>query len=243
MIRLYIDQDFLVGKAISLPEDEWHYFKKVRRGQGEVVLFNRRGQLAKGHVLDRIFEIKEVLINPFSVFPVTVAVGLPDQKVIPEIIQAVSELGVSRLLFFKAARSQSYAKRSEQIDRWNRVALESARQCERSSPLEIVVGESWKMSAQDVDEIFFMDEQSSSSKSFFEISQHKKREASVLVVVGCEGGWTAEERHDALTYPNVQGLHLNLPILRVLTAVTAGSLLALQRSTNDWLMQRFVDPS
>ncbi len=224
MVRLYVDKKFESGAQISLPESELRYLKTVRRGQGEVRLFNQWGQEAEGILKDKKFVITQIHLIERPVWGLTVGVGLPENTVIPEVIRSVSELGAQALFFFESHRTQSFKKRVS-LERWRRLAIEASRQCERPQPLEILEVD-WK------DPEFLA---RFSSKFLFDEAPRDEGlrirsdpKAQVLAVFGSEGGWTEAERAEAQTL-GYTFLHIDLPVLRVGTAVTCLSFYLLDR--------------
>ncbi len=224
MVRLYVNQRFNEHDLIKLPEAEWHYYKNVRRGKGSVCLFNRFGEVATGVLRGSSFHIECVHIHSAPLHAIDLAVALPDAKVIPDLIRSLSELGIRSLFFFKASRSQAALSRLKDFGRFERIALEACRQCGRRIPLEIKTAD-WKKLAKEnqYTDKWFLDE--------VEIENETKRTAelsSLLIIIGCEGGWTTEERDEARKN-GFRFIHLETPILRVNTAAIAASTLAIDR--------------
>lgn len=222
MIRLYIDHSFHPGDEVRLPADELRYFRSVRRGQGEVCLFNRSGQEAKGRIKGTSFIVEAVHEIGYPIHPLSVGVALPDSKTIPMIIRSLSELGVRGLYFFDSDRSQRES--AKDFNRLEKLSIEACRQCRRPAPLEIqrVEFESEKF-LKAFDQIVFLDEAPSGAGAHLKRS---KKTSSALVLVGPEGGWSERER-DIARQRGFQNCHLNVPILRVETAAICGAFYAL----------------
>lgn len=220
--RLYIDQPLAKGETVRLPAEELRYLKSVKRGQGSIEIFNRQSQVARGTLKGAEFYVLEVSEVVAPVYPITIAVGLPENSIMPQIIRSLSELGVSNLIFFNAGRSQKARDRMKASDsRWKRLAIESARQCGRGRPLEITSGD-WR-SVQGYAHRWFCDEAAGSDLSHVRIASSE----SILIVVGCEGGWTEEERQDARDL-NFRFAHFATPVLRVETAVVCAGFMGIQ---------------
>jgi len=225
MVRLYIDQDFEVGKHISLPREERHYYQKVHRGQGEVLLFNRRGQQARGKIKGGEFFIEELVESAFPVWPIRVGLALPKKSVLKSLVSQLSELGVDELVLFAAQRSQSAPARLKDLRSFEKSAIESARQCGRARPLSIRVVKFEEIISPNFIEretkIFFDELEASSSLDPLNFMHNLQ---SALLVFGCEGGWTAKERKQMLD-AGLNNVHLACPVLKVETAVICGALL------------------
>jgi len=230
MVRLYYDGKFAPGERLKLDQAELHYWKSVKRAQGEVQIFNSEGQWARGDWQGKDFLVSEVEEAPSTLLPVTVAMALPERSVIAGVIPMLSEIGVEKLILFSAARSQtSLAKLSGSRERWERMAIESARQCLRAKPLQIEMG-SWEtlLRRSEAMKLCFSEvELETRTFSPQELDSIRKNHASVLCVFGCEGGWTVEE-FSRLKESGFSFCHLKIPVMKVATAVTAcvGSLIA-----------------
>ncbi|MDB5038574.1 MAG: rsmE [Bacteriovoracaceae bacterium] len=226
MIRLYIDSKFKKGDRLEIPKDEFRYFSSVRRGQGEVILFNRIGEEALGKVSEKFFEIEEVRKIEIPLYNLTVAVALPENAVIPGIIRTVSELGAKELIFFSGKRSQAASRRLTENARFEKTSLESARQCGRGVPLQIKVAKDLlNISPPTNSQVLFFDEASSDKKSLDEKSHSM---SSVVAIIGCEGGWSEDER-DFAKKSDYHFVHFETPILRVETAATVATFYAIER--------------
>jgi 16S rRNA (uracil1498-N3)-methyltransferase len=220
VIRLYFDQVFEVGAELLLSKPEWHYYSKVRRGASAVEGFNRFAQCAQGRIENKYFIVESVSVVTTPQHPVTLAVGLPDNSVVSELIRSVSECGLEGLIFFGAQRSQSARKRLlHQTEKWEKLAIESARQCGRGKPLVISASESLQHLPWDqFSTRIFFDENDAG------LDAHAASlKAPLLVLVGPEGGWTEEERH-FMRAQKCQTLHLTTPVMRVETAAIAASI-------------------
>jgi len=230
MVRLYFDGKFEPGLRVRLDEAELLYWRSVKRSQGTVQLFNSDGEWATGEWAGKEFIISDVSEAPFQGLPVTVALALPDRAVIGEIIPMLSEIGVEKLILFPSARSQSsLSKIASGSERWQRLAIESARQCLRAKPLQIET-KTWEDLLQCSDslrlcfsEIDF-DGKAIEAKN---LTPGGEKLGPVLCVFGCEGGWTAEEIA-AFKKSGFSFCHLKIPVMKVATAVTTclGCLIA-----------------
>jgi RsmE family RNA methyltransferase len=221
MIRLFYDSEFVVGEKISLPKEEIRYWRSVRRGQGEVELFNRLGSRALGRMEGSEFLIESLVPSKHPLLPVTIALAVPEPKVLREVVASLSELGVSKLELFLSERSQISQARleglREKAEKWS---IEAARQCERGALLQIETI-AWKnllgrAELVDTQRIFFDEAATSELKKISFDHPH------TWMAIGCEGGWTSAERQ-AFADDGVVGVHLPCPILKVHTACIAAA--------------------
>lgn len=215
-IRLYVDSSFTVGSSIEIPLKELHYLKAVRRSRGHVALFNRQGQIGEGSLEGRLFKVERISTYPVPLYDLTVACAWPEPSQVPDLIRAVSEVGARKLIFFRADRSQ---RAPVLTPRLMNIAIESARQCGRTPPLQLDIGD-WRH--EKAEALWFCDELE--GESFGSMLNDR---ASGLLVIGPEGGWADRERLDAQKL-GFRRIHFKTPILRVGTAVIGASLIAVQ---------------
>ncbi len=224
-IRLYFDGELKADQSIQLDAGEMRYFKTVHRAKGVVTVFNREGFEAEGRFEGKDFFIEKVKKVSSPLYSLTVALGIPENSILAVVIRSLSELGVKKIIFFGANRSQSASKRLQPSDRLDKIALESARQCGRAFPLEIGF-------AKNLSEVL-VNEKANSLLIFDEAenSDHKnpqKLESPCLALIGPEGGWSQEERELAQRN-SAKIVHHNVPILRVETAVAVSSFYCIER--------------
>jgi RsmE family RNA methyltransferase len=131
MIRIYLDEVFELGQEITIPQDEWHYLVSVRRNQGPVEAFNRRGQVASGSCKNKKFKIEVVSQSNIPLYPVVIALAVPDREALSSSIRAASELGIEKLVLFSGDRSQSAKNLEKSFEKLKKLAVESMRQCAR----------------------------------------------------------------------------------------------------------------
>ena len=225
VIRLYIPEKFVEGETLKLPRKELHYFKKVRRGDELCEVFNREGQFARARLeADGYLRIESMLEKNFLPSPVKLAVGLPEKQVLKKIVLSLSEMGVSELILFGASRSQAWEKRKGGLAKLEDQCIEAARQCGRVDLLKVqALSFEQLLSLDEGAHRVFLDEDPG-LKGGVQLAQKPS-----LVVVGCEGGWTAQER-DALNQGGFEPVHLPTATLRVETAVTCAAFLGLMNS-------------
>jgi len=234
MIRIYIDEDFQPGISLTISKDESHYLrvnrhvakrpqaKRQSEEAGETIeAFNSRGQVAEGYLKEGLFYIERVKVSPFPIYPVTLALEIPDNAALESVVRSASELGAERLILFEGDRSQAADSRmSAAVKRALRIAKESMRQSARPRPLLVEAGkklESLTLSGS----TFFLDEVESQQESEANITSRRNssaRENPATVIVGPEGGWSSRER-DVCRERAWHIRHYKTPILRVVTIV------------------------
>jgi 16S rRNA (uracil1498-N3)-methyltransferase len=133
------------------------------------------------------------------------------------ILEKAVEIGVTRILPFRAARSNIGDRDREA--RWSRILVEAAKQSKRYHlpVLEPACGFDDVLRAPAASRFFF-DEASTSALG------HDTTSAPALVVIGPEGGWTDEERERARS-AGFETVGLGSHILRSETAAIVATAL------------------
>ena len=134
--RFYIPPEPPFGPEIILPPEEAHHARRVLRvrpGDG-VALFDGQGREILGTIE---FSGKEdAMVHPESerrIPPpmprlILAQAWLHRREAIADIVRHATELGASRVIFFRAARSEQAPKPSPKFER---IAIEACKQCGR----------------------------------------------------------------------------------------------------------------
>ena len=190
--------------------------------------------------------------NPSNESPLTltVALGYARAERMDLVLRQATELGVQRVVAFRAARSQyglSGNQSSRRTQRWLRIAGEALRQCGRICLPEIEVLPNvgalfaklheWDLAGDDGLRIMaWEEEQRQGLLSMWEGRPHCSK---VLLVVGPEGGFTPEEV-EQFRFSGFLPVHLGPRTLRLETAATA--LIATTQLLWGDLARRVHDP-
>lgn len=231
MIRLYDLREFHLGDVLELKPEEIHYYQKVRRGRGDIELFNQMGQRAHGVLKGSSFNIQKVFQTQQTRSSITVVVGMPEVKVITDLIRPLTELGIENLVLTEAQRSQRFSERKLPLDRWSKISLEACRQSGAARPLK-VDHRDWT-SAEFLSGFksrYFMDEAPVEEADLGAKSQLES--GPLILLVGPEGGWTIEER-DIARQNGFRSIHFPVPVLRVETAVLCAAFWGLMKLPSD----------
>jgi 16S rRNA (uracil1498-N3)-methyltransferase len=211
-----------VGK-IALPEGEAHHARDVLRMDESttIELFDDAGQTARGRLS---FDgergasvIVETILAQATCFDLTIAAAVPKGERADWMIEKLSELGVSRFIPLATQRSVVLPGGTNKRQRWERIAIESAKQCHRSGvmridplrPLAEAIGPGWYLATEP------------GSVSIKEILPGMRTE-SLRLFIGPEGGWTAGERA-AFDGAGLTAVRLTDTILRIETAAVAAA--------------------
>lgn len=193
------------GAAVALPVEEAHHLRHVLRlaAGAEVAVFDGRGREWEARVIgaDRRDGITVELsreIQPVAepAVRVTLGIGMLKGDQMDAVVRDATMLGVAAVAPFVSAHVSvpSRAWKGEAARaRWQRVAIASAKQCRRAVVPGIAPVTSFESlvrgAAFDV-RLICVEPSSSDDTGAFCLPP---RPATAIVLVGPEGGWTAEE--------------------------------------------------
>lgn len=134
--RFHVPAETPDSGAIELPPEEAHHaLRVVRLREGDpLLLFDGRGREWQGRVVratkrDVSVEVESVRRVPAPAPALTLAQAwLHQDKLLEGLVRRGTELGVARFLFFRAARSEQAPRIPA---KWERLAVESCKQCGR----------------------------------------------------------------------------------------------------------------
>ena len=110
------------------------------------------------------------------------------------VIQKLSELGASSLVFFQSENTVSNLKKESKIERLKKIALESCKQCGRSMPLEINhVVSLGQIDFSLFDLVLFLYENAPSENTLFNLLDKIISAKKVAIIIGAEGGFSEKE--------------------------------------------------
>ena len=214
------------GEIVLTGEQAHHARKVLRLDDGAAVeIFDDAGQVAAGVLLhrgtsDAAVRIESTISEPRRRFSLTIAAAIPKGERADWMVEKLSELGVGTFIPLAAARSVVLPRGRNKQERWERIALESAKQSRRSGTMRIapltplaaalaaMAGAGWVLSTAD-------DAQPIAQLARSPLS-------SVTAFIGPEGGWTDDELA-AFSRAGVTPVRLTDTILRVETAAIAAA--------------------
>ncbi|MBF0310813.1 MAG: 16S rRNA (uracil(1498)-N(3))-methyltransferase [Magnetococcales bacterium] len=237
--RIYFPGQLDSASEVVLPPEPTRYLQGVLRlrSGAEVVLFNGNGGEWTGRLQEdnRRLKVRQLVWRTGVAEPalrLTLVQGLAKAAAMEWIIQKGVELGLSRLLPLLCERSFSRgnARGFDAIpERWHRIAQEAAEQCRRTRLPELAppvtparLGESLPPGPR----LLFWEEQreqpglrSLLSDETFAASCRESGHLTLLV--GPEGGLTADEAHQAVETLGFVTVGLGPRILRCETAAVS----------------------
>jgi 16S rRNA (uracil1498-N3)-methyltransferase len=236
-IRLYIPQPLAEGALLALEAGQSHYLSQVMRLRegAQVAVFNGQdglwradvAQLSKKQVGLRLLEC----IMPQRAGPDVWLAFVPIKNKTDIVVEKAVELGAGKLL---VAYSQHAVVKSVNHEKLRQHAIEAAEQCER---LDVPAIEEHKdlshlLGAWPRDRILLYADESGGGESLKQVLSSMT--SNVFgVLVGPEGGFSAEEHHMLKLLPQVKPFGMGPRILRADTAAVA-ALACVQAWVGDW---------
>jgi len=128
---------------LILPDDQAHHARDVLRLSigDEIELFTPSGQSAPATIAQSsptsVIVTVKTIQQPRSQFALTIASAIPKGARADWMIEKLSELGVARFMPLSTDRSVVHPEGKNKIDRWQRLAAESAKQSHRTGVMQI----------------------------------------------------------------------------------------------------------
>lgn len=232
--RIFLPHPMEVGLLCDLREEDQTYIRSVLRLKKNDHLTVFDGQGHEYQAMINSIQAKRTVVEILKKYHpqdkparITLSQALPKAGKMDFIIQKATELGVDRVVPFQSTRCVSRLtddKKRQKASRWQKIAVEAARQCGRAdvpvvSPCidfkEMIGG----MDSHGVKIIFWEEETQTGLSDVFR-HQNAQRAEEFLIVVGPEGGVLKEEV-DQAREAGFQSVSIGRQILRVETAVLA----------------------
>ncbi len=203
MTRLFIDILEINDEYFTLDKENSHYIASVlRMREGEEVTLvssNRTEYLcevdsaSKNEVVLKIVSQKLNETEPKSFITLYQSVSKGERMDLT--IQKSVELGVSRIVPVYSERVISRSDKASKIDRWQKISLEAARQCQRGIVPEVTEPVSFKealeMASKENDVVLFPWEEEKGQTLKQAVSD--KDLSKVGIFIGPEGGYSENE--------------------------------------------------
>lgn len=187
---------------VTLPADEAHHLRHVLRLRAgdAVAVFDGRGhewageidRSDKSHVVVRLLGERQPAREP--VVHVTVAVAVLKSPHMDAVVRDVTMLGAAAVVPMITAHviAPKRLRSKEVIERWQRIAVASAKQCGRAVVPDVQAIETFEtLMRPDVSEMKVLCTEPAVGSTTTPLSPAPPRNA--IVFVGPEGGWTPEE--------------------------------------------------
>jgi 16S rRNA (uracil1498-N3)-methyltransferase len=217
---------------VALDDEQSHHARRVLRLRegDEVELFNGAGLVARGRVeagaaqpgrgarvLVRVLEARLVEADRPRV---EIAAAIPKGPRAQDMVEQLSQAGADRLIPLLTERSV-VDPRPGKVERFGRIAIESAKQCGRAHVLIVEPPASLEQVLRRQCDVRLL--ASPGADAALEV-RGVAAAASVLVLIGPEGGWTDAERDQAMR-AGCRGWSLGPHVMRIETAAVVAAAL------------------
>lgn len=189
------------GEAVLPPDEARHLTRVLRLGvDDEVAIFDGRGQEFRARVVEadrervRVALIERLVPAPEAHIPLTLVQAILKGDTMDDVVRDATMMGVAAIAPVVSARTIA---RRQAVDRWERVALSSAKQCRRAVVPAIlpVSSLSERVTSSGCELRLLLVEPTAAGGAEQSMRLLPGRTpGSVAVIVGPEGGWTIEER-------------------------------------------------
>jgi 16S rRNA (uracil1498-N3)-methyltransferase len=197
------------GGPVTLPDSEGHHARRVLRltGGETVEVFDGKGAAAKGRLIGehgqpvrepvKIHIKDQPTVTPPPRPALTLATAIPKGDRAEWLIEQASQLNVTRIAWLDCDRSVVKTKEGgNKLEKWQRLAMESAKQCGRAHLLDIAepvpLATLLQRAASDAPKILWLEpREGGHSRSVREAV--KKSDEQITALIGPEGGWSPRE--------------------------------------------------
>ena len=233
MHRFFIDQSTEVDSKVIISGNDYNHLKNsLRLNLGDrVILSDGYGFDMEAEIIDFSEDEAELKVltkeksDVESKLKVWLAQGLPKKSKMDLIVEKATEIGFAGLIPLETKRTivkYNHKKKDKKHKRWQRVAEAAAKQSGRSVIPEIdqfYNSENLKKLKDDFDYVLLLweDEEKLSLKKFFAEYQVNDQ-ASILVIIGPEGGFSETEVNNFKEGLDAKVITLGPRILRTETA-------------------------
>ncbi|MCP4679464.1 MAG: 16S rRNA (uracil(1498)-N(3))-methyltransferase [Deltaproteobacteria bacterium] len=233
MTRLLLRHVVDVSNHIVVEGEEFHYLARVRRvKKGDAIEIrdsadNRyAGRIAKMERERAFLQVEHELPRVTTSWPVYLVVAVPKRNLLDDVVRKVSEIGVERVIPVVTQRSVVRPGPAK-VERWQRIASESRRQCGREKPLVVDAVSELKetLSGLKGSGTRFILHTAAGTDGFPSILSSERPEPPIVVAIGPEGGFTEAEATMAKDL-GFRPACLGASILRVETAAITAAVLS-----------------
>jgi 16S rRNA (uracil1498-N3)-methyltransferase len=229
MPRFYVSQPRITDGLLRVEGHEVRHIRRVLRLKAgdEIIVFDGAGKEYEGTIVQErpscvLIEIQQAISSEKeSPLEITLAQSLLKGEKMDTLIQKATELGVKGIIPFFSSRSVPLLDKSNRLKRyhrWERIAVEAAKQCGRGviPRIEPLQDFSEMLQAPSPDSIRFIlwEKEGETLKEVLKGARGKRK---VLFVVGPEGG-VSQEEVDQARRAGFIAINLGRRILRSETA-------------------------
>lgn len=230
MPRFFVKENQITENQITIEGQDVKHIRNVLRmtpGQSLDVCDDKGreyacsiAEIGKDEVTVNILSCRESGNEPK--IPVTILQGVPKGEKMELIIQKNVELGISKIVPVIMERCvvkfQNQQDKEKKAARWNKIAMEAAKQCGRTVIPEVAVPETLSKVIAELpqDALLIMAYENEKTVSLKEILQREKPR-EIFFIIGPEGG-IADSEEECLKKSGFNSVSLGPRILRTETA-------------------------
>ncbi|MGC9258605.1 MAG: RsmE family RNA methyltransferase [Phycisphaerae bacterium] len=142
MPRFYVSP---LARSGELSTDQAHHARDVLRLNADtaVVLFDGDGQWASAQLTIQkkqvTYQLTTAMVcDPLPLHQLTIAAAVPQGYRVHDLVEKISQLGVDQLIWLECRYSVVHpSAAADKMDKWKRLAIESAKQCGRNRILAV----------------------------------------------------------------------------------------------------------
>lgn len=233
--RFYVPNLPLEGPAepFALPETEAHHARSVLRlGVGDLIfVFNGQGGWCQAKIVylgkreAMVSRISPAVVDPRPTPALTLATAIPKGERDEWLIEQISQLNVTAVQFLDCQRSVVKPREGgSKLEKWQRLAIESAKQCGRTHLLEIrepVKLTDVRSPAAHAACVLWLDPGPAGVSVGAAVGEWR---GDLLALIGPEGGWSDSEcrmLEAAVASGWLHRVRLTSTVLRIETACAA----------------------
>jgi 16S rRNA (uracil1498-N3)-methyltransferase len=197
--RRWIADEFSDTRAFLLGAHAEHLSRVLRARVGQEFDITAGNEVRRGRITaitaDRVeFELGPEVPAPISV-PVTLVLSIFKFDRMEWAIEKCTELGAARVVPAIARRTEAHLAdaAARRVDRWRRIALQSAEQSRRVSPPEISPPLKIKDAAALPGSLRIVLSETETEVTLKDALQSHHSDGAVILALGPEGGWADEE--------------------------------------------------
>jgi 16S rRNA (uracil1498-N3)-methyltransferase len=199
--RFVVEAKGVRDDRLVLGPEEAHHARRVLRLDvgSSVICFDGAGAAWSGRIAElgsRHGVVDELIALPFERAPrpeVTLAIGVLKGDRMDLVVQKATELGVARIVPLDCDRVDARGDYTKRAERWRRIALEAAKQCERNR-VPAILQAMTPRAAIESERVPVLALVERSEVPLREVLTRLEGEARLIVMIGPEGGWSSDER-------------------------------------------------
>ena len=216
----YTYSEFCGTTILEIKDETYNYLIKARRHKiddeiyfrnlkdNNIYLYKINNIDKKKAILNLISSEEKIVVNEKKLH---LGWCVVDPKTIEKYITSLNEIGVNKITFIYADYSQKNFKIN--IEKLEKILINSSTQCGRSNIIKLEVCKNLEQFIKENEDVYFL--------NFSTICIDDKKDEIKTLVIGCEGGFSKNER-EKFNKDFIVGFNSNL-ILRSETAIISAS--------------------